>query len=246
MNTRNWIAEHDLQSVFTQMKKKMIPLKKTIASLTSSSNLGPKFVELQGFAQQNSLFTIPLVVTIPHVGHHSQSKPTIPKPRKTKSTKPPAITKKQKVEPVVPMVDLTIKRPQTTMASPIVQELAPSTSTVSLSSQDPSLHTTSTSTTLSYTIPSRKRLGMEVMEFYSVIQSVVTLPSGENITTSMISLLLELSPLLSTIPTTSQPMVTTIKPFVRPFFFNFHVVPNPFSIPTIPQFAEPSQQTTYQ
>lgn len=82
------------------------------------------------------------------------------------------------------------------------------------------------------------------MEVDSVIQFAMIVSSRENITTSMISLILELVPLLSAMVATSQPLVTTLEPFVAPFSLIFLFVPNLVSILEMTQFAEPSQQST--
>lgn len=193
MDMRKWITEHELQLVFTQMKKQMSSVKETMASITNSSSLVPNSIELQGFMQHNPLENTSIVVSIAPVRPHSYSKSTIPKPQKTKRAHILIINQKQKVNPIVSIIDMTMEGPQTVVMSLIIEEAPPSSSTISPNSHDPSPHTTSTFITLSYTIPFGTLLGTKYMEVYSMVQCFITVPGGSNVTNSIISLLLDLA-----------------------------------------------------
>lgn len=103
-------TEQELQPMFTQMKKKMSSIKQTIASLTFLSGEASESIELQVFSQYNMIITTCLAIVILPIGPHSQSKPTIPKLRMPKRTKPPIVRKKKSM-PAMNIVDLTNEGP---------------------------------------------------------------------------------------------------------------------------------------
>jgi len=141
----------------------MSSLKQTIANFTEPSGEATQSVAFQGSTLFNPIITTPLAVTIPNVGPHAQSRPTNPNPKQKRGIKK-LVTKKPKTTATVPIVGLTSKASQLVSASPIIEENPQTSSVVSPGSQDPSPRTTSTSTTLSETIPLGTCVVKEEME----------------------------------------------------------------------------------
>jgi len=74
-------TKDDLEPMFLQMEQHMSPLKQMIANFTEPSGETMQSIAFQEFTSFNLIITTPLAVIIPHVVPHSQSKPTIPKPK---------------------------------------------------------------------------------------------------------------------------------------------------------------------
>lgn len=164
----------------SQLKKQMYSLKQVIARFEGSSGNITQSITFQGFTLFNLIVTTPLSVAIPHIGPHSQPKPTIPKPKQQRGDKKPP-TKKLKTSLAIRIVDLTSEATQSVSALVVIEENTPSTSTVSPGSWDPSPHTASTSV---------KEMEFDLVECY-----IESLQGNGNQTSLLVSLLLGSSPI---------------------------------------------------
>lgn len=94
--------------------------------------------------------------------------------------------------PASHVVDLILEECQSHIASPIVEEIPPSTLVTSPSSHNPSVRIASTSTTILDTIPSRTLLGTDMdIEVEFVFHSITIVSSAEVASTYILSFLLE-------------------------------------------------------
>lgn len=81
-------------------------LKQIIASFMDSLGMTPQYGLFQWFTSFNPTITTPLAMEILPRGPHSQTKPSISKPKLHKGTKAPIVKKKNSV-PTVTIVDVT-------------------------------------------------------------------------------------------------------------------------------------------
>lgn len=100
-------------------------LKKMIAKFTEPSGEATQSIYFQGSTLFNLIITTPLVVVIPNVGPHAQSRLTIPNPKQKRGTRRP-VTKKLKKTATAPIVNLTSKVDQSISTLPIIEENPPS------------------------------------------------------------------------------------------------------------------------